>query len=91
MTVRDTSAESHAINGHDQKKWRIREYVRLHGPCTRRQIAQGLGFETASVSGMVTPLVNQGFLDEVGKGICPVTGRQAYLIESPVEQLRLIA
>ena len=91
MNVRDTSAESHAIGGHEAKKHRIREYVRLHGPVTRRQIAHDLGYETATVSGLVTPLVNQGFLDEVGKGICPVTGRQAYLIESPVEQLRLIA
>lgn len=29
-------------------------------------------------------------LDEAGKGKCPITGNQAYMIESPVKQLRLI-
>ena len=90
MTVRDTSAIAHAANGHDTLKHRLRVWVRLNGPCTRRQIAVGLMVDTASVSGLVTPLVRDGLLDEVGKGKCPITGNQAYMIESPVQQLRLI-
>ena len=90
MTVRDTSALSHSLNCHDSKKHRVRVYVRQNGPCSRKQIAVGLGIETATISGLVTPLVRDGFLDEIGKGQCPITGRKAILLESPVEQMRLI-
>lgn len=91
MTVRDTSAESHALNGHDAKKHQIRVWVREHGPCTRRMISKALGFDTATVSGMITPLINGNLLDEVYKAPCPITGRNVYWLESRVEQLRLLA
>lgn len=84
--IRDTSIESHAINGHDTKRHIIRQFVRKNGPVTRRQIAAGLGFETATVSGIVTPLVNLGFLVETEKARCPITGRNAYLVESAAVQ-----
>ena len=89
--IRDTSAESHAINGHDQKKHRIRVFVREHGPCTRRMISKALGYDTASVAGMVTPMINDNppLLVEIFKAPDPDTGRNVYWLESTVEQLRL--
>lgn len=84
--IRDTSIESHALNGHDTKRHQVRRFVRQHGPVTRRQIAAGLGYETATVSGLVTPLVNMGFLVETDKARCPITGRNAYLVDvAPVQ------
>ena len=93
MTVRDTSAESHALNGHDAKKHQIRVWVREHGPCTRRMISKALGFDTATVSGMITPLLNSTppMLFEIDKAPCPITGRNVYWLESAVEQLRIFA
>ena len=90
MTVRETSAISHAQNCHDSKKHRIRVFVRENSPCTRRQIAVGLGYDTATVSGMVTPMLKGDFLNEAFTGHCPITGRKAIFLESPVEQLNLI-
>lgn len=90
MTVRNTSAQAYAQNSHESKKHRIRVFVREHSPCTRKQIAVGLGYDTATVSGLVAPLVRDGLLDEVGKGKCSVTGNNVMMIESPVKQMRLI-
>ena len=90
MTVRNTSAIAHAANGHDTLKHRLRVWVRLHGQASRRMIAVGMGVDTATVSGLVAPLVRDGLLDEVGKGKCSVTGNNVMMIESPVKQMRLI-
>lgn len=89
MNVRDTSAESHAIGGHDSLKHRIRVFIREKGPVTRRTVAKHFGVQTATVSGIITPLVNKGLLDETFKAPDPDSGRNVYWLESTVEQLRL--
>ena len=91
MPVRATSAESHALNCHDTIKHQVRVWVRENQPCTRRMIATGMGIDTATVAGLVTPLVRGGFIDETGHMTCCVTGRQAIQLESPVQQMRLFS
>ena len=90
MTARSTSAISHDMNSHDTLKHRVRVWVRLNGPCTRKQIATAMCIETSTISGIVKPLVDKNFLDETGHMICPITGRRSIRIESPVQQLKLI-
>ena len=90
MTVRSTSAVSHAQNDFGTLSYRLRVYVRCRGPVTRRECAESLGASTATIAGTVTPLVDIGLLIEVGKGKCPITGRKSLMLESPVKQLELI-
>lgn len=86
MTVRDTSAESHALNPQEQKKAAVLQYVVDHGPCTRREVATRLGFETATVSGIVKPFLDTGTLYECGKMVCRINGNNSYALEAkPVQ------
>jgi hypothetical protein len=89
MPVRDTSAISHAINHHESLTDDVVAWVASHGPCSRKQIAVALGRETGCVSGITTPLVKDGKLDEVSKQPCPITGRVVLFYDAPVEQQQL--
>ena len=90
MTVRDTSAIAHAAHPRTKMKQDVLDYVKKYGPCSRKEIAVGIGADTSSVSGIVTPFVNKHKLDEVGKWPCRLTGNKVIHLESPVQQLRLI-
>lgn len=78
--VRETSIENHYINEasliNENLEAKIAAFVKLHGPVTRRQIAESIGIDTATCSGRVCPLVKGGVLieDEL-KRPCPITGR----------------
>jgi len=91
MTVRSTSALAYEGTDRTTLKQQVRVWIRENQPCTRRMIATGMGVDTATVSGLVTPLVRGGFIDETGHMTCSVTGRQAIMLESPVQQMRLFA
>lgn len=86
--VRDTSAESHAINEqtiNKTLKQKIVDLVAERGPVTRRQIAKILKVETATVSGLVTPLLKAtkdkpAVFTELDKQPCPITNRPAYRV-----------
>ena len=91
MTVRDTSALSHAINRHGSKKAAVVDYVSRYGPVTRKQIAVGLGIETSTISGLVTPLVKAGRLFETEKAPCPETGRMAIFVDVAPCQMEIAA
>ena len=90
MPVRDTSAASYALNGMESLTDDVVAWVGLYGPCSRRQIAQGLGKETGCISGITTPLVKNGDLDEIAKQPCPITGRIVLFYDTPQEQMELI-
>lgn len=81
--VRESSIESHYINQalliNQSKGEIIAEHVKRTGWCTRRQIAQATGIETATVSGTVNGLIEDGTLvecPEEDKRPCPITGRK---------------
>ena len=90
MTVRSTSAQAHAKDGQQSKKHKIRVWIRKNGPVSRLQISDHFGYQTATVAGIITPLVAKGYVDEVGKAVCPISGNTVLMIESPVKQMRLI-
>jgi len=93
MTGRNTSAQSHAFNEvsgiYTSKKAAI--LALLNGTeMTRRQIATQLNYDTATVSGLITPLLKTGHLIETAQVTCPITKRQAYAVTAPKGQLRLL-
>lgn len=54
---------------------RIYRFIRDHGPCTARQVAQALQMETATVAARVNALKNAGVVSETLERIkCPITG-----------------
>lgn len=81
--VRESSIENHHFNQatmiNQSKAQVIVDYVYRYGSwMTRRQIAEGTGIETATVSGRVNTLIAEGMLvecDERDKRPCPITGR----------------
>lgn len=89
--VKDTSAAAHAVNNHQHKRDRVLNYVREHQPVTRREISKALGIETATISGLVKPLMNQGALIETGRRKCSVTGNWVYQLEAAAVQLDWVA
>ena len=42
----------------------IQKYIYQHSPVSRVEIAQALGLTTATITGLVTPLLSQGLLQE---------------------------
>jgi hypothetical protein len=89
MTVRDTSAISHAMNQHESLTDDVVAWVGLYGPCSRMEIAKGLGEYPGTISGLTTPLVAKNRLDEVSKGPCPITGRIVLFYDAPQQQMRM--
>ena len=84
--VRATSAEAYedrlTSGKHGSDTQAIEQYVLDHGPVTRRMVSEALRIDTATVSGIVTPLVKTGMLVEVEeKAPCKVTGRNAFYLE----------
>lgn len=92
MTARDTSALSHASNAELYGSISDQIMALLSGEkeLTRRQISIMLHKDTATISGVVTPLLERGLIVECDKIACPVTGRRAYALALKPSQLRLI-
>jgi len=93
MTVRDTSKDSLAINARKAItaacQNRIRNYLFDGGNQwrTRRQISEATGIATATVSGLVCPMVAVGVLEEGSqKQLCPVSKRRAYVVRVATRQ-----
>lgn len=93
---RDSSAEAyqeHELSGEaGTKRQRILNYLAKRGATSRRQIAQALGYDTATVSGLVTPMLkDNGPLIEQGyKQECPVTRRMVYFVGLEPKQEELL-
>lgn len=81
--VRESSIENHYINQAELVNQSKAEVIanaakRQRGWCTRRQLAEWTGYETATVSGRVNALVADGTLfecDERDKRPCPLSDR----------------
>ena len=78
--VRESSIENHHINEatllNQSLTERIGDYVKSRGWVTRRQIATFLNEDTATISGRVTPMVDDGTLVECAedqKRPCPIS------------------
>lgn len=94
MAVRDSSAESKAINDQagitSTHQARILKHMRGRF-MTRRMIASELNMETASVASAVNALIERGELFELTeKRPCDITGRKVYWLRRTGEQLQLI-
>jgi DNA-binding MarR family transcriptional regulator len=82
--IRTTSAESHRINrlevnGIAQNQ--ILTYLLLNGWNTRRQIAEATGISTATIAGLVRPMLDVDLLEERrDKAKCPISGRNAFFV-----------
>ncbi len=94
MAVRDSSAESKAINDAAGITESLGKRVlkAIGGKTmTRRMIAEKTGIETASVSSTVFALVESGELEELKeKAPCEITGRNVYWLRKTMGQLRLV-
>jgi len=85
QSVRDTSAESHHTNQvsglADSVSDKILNYLRGKQWVTRRQISEDTGISTATVSGLIKPMLDDGILLERStKASCPITNRNAFFI-----------
>ena len=83
--VRETSKESHQINQQTALfapiRVRVLEELRTRGLCTRRELAAFMNIETATMSGIITPMLAAGQLEETGvKCKCSVSGRNANVL-----------
>lgn len=82
--VRDTSIESYVQNEEsglaDTIGGRIYKFIVANGPVTRRTIATELGLDTATVSGLVTPMIKKGVLVDDERTEDPQTGRKAHAV-----------
>ena len=82
--IRTTSAESHRINrlevnGAAQNQ--ILTFLLLNGWNTRRQVAEATGISTATISGIVRPMLDVELLEErKDKAKCPISGRNASFV-----------
>ena len=87
-SVRDTSKESFLRNRDTGVAMSATETIlnfmrtrdsRGNRWCTRREIAEGTGLPTATVSGLVRPLLDNLIIEESEwKRECPVSNRRAY-------------
>lgn len=91
---RDTSAESHRINETSGLAASVTKQILDcvgNQTKTRRQIAEETGLPTATVSGLVTPMIERGDLEELAeKKPCPISGRKAYFVRRLMGQYSLI-
>jgi len=96
--VKETSVSAFvkfvASGAYDTKKAAILELFRVHGGwLTRREVSHLMGYDTATVSGIITPLVNAGDLIETPKDCpikCPITGNNAMGVKLNRGQLELV-
>jgi Mn-dependent DtxR family transcriptional regulator len=47
--------------------------MRKNAKYTRKEIAHRINFETSTVAGRVNELIAKGYIDVVGKKICPIS------------------
>jgi len=47
--------------------------MRKNAKYTRKEIAHRINFETATVAGRVNELIAKGYIDVVGKKLCPIS------------------
>jgi len=47
--------------------------MRKNAKYTRKEIAHKINFETATVAGRVNELIAKGYIDVVGKKLCPIS------------------
>ena len=85
--TRDSSCDSYysVIAPDTEKKQRIMDFVKLATKgTTRRQISKALALDTATVSGLVTPMVDKDELFQSAlRQPCPVTGRMVHWLHHP--------
>lgn len=92
--IRESSQEAfkaHEMSGAaSTKRAKIAGYLTDNGPSSRRQIATELKFDTATVSGLVTPMIVSGDLVEDGwRRECPITKRSVFFVRIPTGQKEL--
>lgn len=68
-------------------------WIRIYGPHTDRQIAQGMGFgaDMNAVRPRVTELIQAGLLEELRDVRCPVTGKTVRIVGLPRGQVPLFS
>jgi hypothetical protein len=47
---------------------------------TRKQLAKELDMETSTIAGRVNELIGQGYIDVIGKKICPISSKNVEAI-----------
>ena len=70
-----------ATGVHETQKDRILDYIQKVRRCTAKMIARDLNLESATVSGLVRPLVKDeksGVWREEERNECPVTGNKVH-------------
>lgn len=91
--VRGSSLEAYSVlteSGREQTQCqRVLSYIESHAGCHRREIADGLGLPTATVSARVNALLKQGKVVEGERHRDPVTGIHTYTLIAPAQR-RLI-
>lgn len=95
--VRESSIEAYYSEDLTTERGRILHYMRFCSKgASRRQISNALTIDTATVSGLITPMVKDGDLIEMpdsGKRECPITERKVLWLFHPIHapgQQRLI-
>ena len=67
----------------------VMAYMQTVGTVTRRQIADGMDWDTGSVAGRVCELVAMNKLEEFGTTKCPKFGNTVGLVRLPKKEVQL--
>lgn len=84
MAVRISSKQAfqkHEATTAPTKRSHIIGYLNANGLSSRRELAHSLDYDTATVSGLVTPMLKAGVLSEtIGRHKCPITGHLVFKV-----------